>query len=113
MVLNNDETGLTDFLAEICPVPDNKGPNDNFPLPDHHWINKPYKDHNYKTLLFLAIEKNVNLTKILLRAGAKAEAYNDVLGKCPIHVSIEIESGAQLKALLIEEHNKANIGKVF
>ena len=109
--MNNDETGLTDFLAEICPISDDKKcSSDNFPLPDHHWINKPYKDHNYKTLLFLAIEKgNPGLTRILISAGAKAEAYNDTLGKCPIHVAIENQSSSQLKALLEQENNKANI----
>ena len=63
-------------MAEICPISDDKKcSSDNFPLPDHHWINKPYKDHNYKTLLFLAIEKgNPGLTRILISAGAKAEA---------------------------------------
>ena len=56
------------------------------------------------------MEKNTELTKIILRAGAKADAYNDILGKCPIHVAIELKSKNLVKVLLgSEPHNKANV----
>ena len=45
------------------------------------------------------MEKNVDLTQILLRGGAKADAYNDILGKCPIHVAAELESTDLIKVL--------------
>ena len=53
---------------------------------------------------------NSEMTKLLLTAGAKADAYNDILGKCPIHVAIELES-KQLLSILLESTpgNKANV----
>ena len=45
-----------------------------------------------------------------LIAGAKADAYNDILGKCPIHIAIELESKSSLIALLdCCQGNRANI----
>ena len=105
-VLSNDEVGLCDLLAEICPEP-----NDQV-LPDQHWINKPCgNEHNNKTLLQIAMEKeNLKMTQLLLKAGAKADYYNDLLGKCHIHISIELVSEKLLKILLESfDKNKANV----
>ena len=77
LILNNDLTNLSDLLAEISPE------KANFPLDEDHWINKPCnQSQNYKTLLHIAIEqKNPEIVKLLIKAGAKADAYNDILGK--------------------------------
>ena len=111
----NDDTGLSDLLAEVCPLPDDSNKSNHvavFPLPDTHWINKPQSnEYKHKTLLHLSMEKgNSDMTKLLLTAGAKADAYNDILGKCPIHVAIELESKHLLLLLLDStKGNKANI----
>ena len=46
------------------------------------------------------MEKSLEMTQILLRAGAKADAYNDLLGQCAIHIAIDLKSREILKALL-------------
>ena len=86
--MTNDETGLSDLLAEVCPLSDDSKNKSNhvnsiFPLPDSHWINLPQGiEYQKKTLLHLAMEKGKSeITKLLLTAGAKADAYNDILGK--------------------------------
>ena len=96
-------TSLSDLLAEICP--DDKG---NFPFPDDHWINKPWnQSQNYKTLLHIAMEqKNPDMVQLLLKAGAKSDVYNDILGLTPLHVAIKIQNKEILELLL---QNKANI----
>ena len=97
-------TRLSDLLAEISP--DDKG--NNFPLPDDHWINKPWnQSQNYKTLLHIAMEqKNPDMVQLLLKAGAKSDVYNDILGLTPLHVAIKIQNKEMLELLL---QNKANI----
>ena len=53
-VLTNDDTGLSDLLAEVCPLPDDSNKSNHvgsFPLPDTHWINKP----QVRILLYLKI----------------------------------------------------------
>ena len=102
LVLNDSQSKLSDFLAGICPEGDDSAhtTTGQYPFPDHHWINKPLgTTYQCKTLLHLAMEKNVDLTQILLRGGAKADAYNDILGKCPIHVAAELESTDLIKVL--------------
>ncbi len=109
----NDEAGLSDLLAEVCQVYDDD--KDVVPLPEDHWINKPCDDtHRFKTLLHLAIENgNVSMVEKLLRAGARAENYNDVLGKCPIHVAVEADSRDMLETLLkTYPKNTANVDSV-
>merc|ERR1711963_515746 len=115
-VLTNDETGLSDLLAEVCPLSDDSKKsnhvNTTFPMPDSHWINKPQgTEYQKKTLLHLAIDKgNLGMIKLLLTAGAKADAYNDILGKCPIHIATELESKNILVVLLSAiQGNKANV----
>ena len=44
---------------------------------------------------------NSEMIKLLVTAGAKADAYNDILGKCPIHAAVELES-KQLLSILLE-----------
>ena len=97
-------TRLSDLLAEISP--DDKG--NNFPLPDDHWINKPWnQSQNYKTLIHIAMEqKNPEMVHLLLKAGAKSDVYNDILGLTPLHVAIKIKDKEILEILL---KNKANI----
>jgi hypothetical protein len=111
LILNNDLAGLSDLLAEVCPQADNAGQqqskNEEFPMPDNHWINQtnlselqggsPQKG---KTLLHLALERGPDMTELLLRAGAKADSYNDILGKAPIHVATELGSRQVLEILL-------------
>ena len=71
--MTNDETGLSDLLAEVCPLSDDSKNKSNhvnsiFPLPDSHWINLPQGiEYQKKTLLHLAMEKgNSEITKLLL-----------------------------------------------
>ena len=79
-ILTNDETGLSDLLAEVCPLSDDSKNKSNhvnsiFPLPDNHWINMPQGiEYQKKTLLHLAMEKgNSEITKLLLTGHSKTK----------------------------------------
>ena len=51
-------------------------------------------------------QKNPDMVQLLLKAGAKSDVYNDILGLTPIHVAIKIQNKEILELLL---QNKANI----
>lgn len=81
---------MRNLLADVCPVGDDaEAPASSaeeaaaFPLPDSHWINKPYgTDQKHKTLLHLAIERRMDdMVKALLSAGARADLYNEMTGQ--------------------------------
>ncbi len=115
LVLDGDVTSLSDLLADIGNEADNNVNNqskkEEFPLPESHWINQPYGTKvGFKTLLHLALEqKNPELVKLLLRAGARADSYNDILGVAPIHTAINAGSLDLLKILLdCEPANQAS-----
>ena len=51
-------------------------------------------------------QKNPEMVHLLLKAGAKSDVYNDILGLTPLHVAIKIQNKEILEILL---KNKANI----
>ena len=45
--------------------------------------------------------KNPEMVQLLLKAGAKSDAYNDILGLTPLHVAIKIQNKEILEMTLI------------
>ena len=77
-IKRKDVAGLTNILADVCPVDDDRCGEDvpEYPLPLDHWINTPLgKEGDYQTLLHVALEtKCVDMVRILVRAGAIYDA---------------------------------------
>ncbi|CAB4060172.1 unnamed protein product [Lepeophtheirus salmonis] len=60
----------------------------NAPIP--HWINEGHQRLKFKSFLHIALEdRNEEFVNLLLRAGARADTYNEVLGVGLLHVAIE------------------------
>jgi len=116
-LIRHDLAGLTGVLADVCPVDDDADHEsvDEYPLPADHWINAPLgKEGAYKTLLHLGIETgNVEIVRLLVTAGARADQHNDDLGLSPVHVACKQGSTVLTKALLENTKNKADVNAMM
>ena len=116
-IKNNDLNGLTNILAEACPIGDDQtesGSTKNaFPLPDEHWINAHFGvEEKYRTLLEVAVELGqIDSVKALLRAGARADLHNETTGESPIHMAVEHAGIGIVKLLLEYMSNKPLLNK--
>ena len=81
-----------------------------FPLPEDHWINQPLETENCLTLLQLSVSQpRAEFTQLLVRAGARADQYNDLLDTAVIHTAILGGHGEQhLVALFSDNRNMAS-----
>ena len=82
-----------------------------YPLPEDHWINQPIESENCLSLMQLSVgQPNTKFTQLLIRAGARADQYNDMLDMAPIHSAILGGHGEQhLVALLEDDRNRASV----
>lgn len=107
--LKNQE--LTVF-ADLVNEADLEGGHEK-PLPPNHWINQPLEEEADKSLLMLALEKNLlDFVDVLLKAGADAKLNNQALGRAPIHVAILHGNLEGLKMLFRDFANKADVNAV-
>ena len=82
-----------------------------YPLQEDHWINQPIETENSFTLLQLSVQQPaVEFTQLLIRAGAKADMYNDDLDQAVLHSAVLNGHGEQhIVALLADPRNKADV----
>ena len=82
-----------------------------YPLPEDHWINQPLESENSFTLLQLSVQQPaVEFTQLLVRAGAKADMYNDDLDQAVLHSAVLGKHSEQhIAALLADPRNKADV----
>ena len=68
-----------------------------FPVSEEHWMNKPVEgDEESNTLLMAAINDHLHpYTEVLLKAGARADLYNQERGLAPIHLAVQVMSENQ------------------
>ena len=77
----------------------------SYPLPEDHWINQPVETENCHTLLQMSVSQpRSEFTKMLIRAGAKADQYNDMLDMAAIHTAILGGHGEQHLIVLFEDN---------
>ena len=117
-VKRQDVAGLSNILADVCPVDDDETRDEagEYPLAEDHWINTPLgKDGDYKTLLHLALEtRSHDMVRILVRAGARCDNHNDDLGVSPVHVAADQDDLESLKILMeTGSKNQANINNMM
>uniref|UniRef100_A0A0K2VB98 Transient receptor potential cation channel protein painlesslike [Acyrthosiphon pisum] n=1 Tax=Lepeophtheirus salmonis TaxID=72036 RepID=A0A0K2VB98_LEPSM len=86
--LQKDKLRFNEILAEVSPSSDDDIKRKT--LPSHHWINEGHQRLKFKSFLHIALEdRNEEFVNLLLRAGARADTYNEVLGVGLLHVAIE------------------------
>ncbi|XP_059093898.1 transient receptor potential channel pyrexia-like [Tigriopus californicus] len=108
-LLERQLTVFTDILNE--PDPENRT---EYPLPDDHWINQPLAEEDDKTLLMLALERDLHdFTKVLLQTGASAKLFNPILGRSPIHVAVMNGNLRSLELLFSIGSNMPNINAIM
>ena len=74
-----------------------------YPFPEEHWINQPIESENCHTLLQMCVSQpKPEFTKLLIRAGARADQYNDMLDMAAIHSAILGGHGEQHLIALLE-----------
>ena len=80
-------------------------------MPEDHWINQPLETENCLTLLQLSVgQPRAEFTQLLVRAGARADQYNDLLDTAAIHTAILGGQGEQhLVALFADNRNRASV----
>ena len=75
-----------------------------YPLPEDHWINQPLESENCLTLLQLSVcQERPDFTGLLVRAGARADQYNDMLDTAVIHTAILEGHGEQHLVALFDD----------
>jgi len=104
------------LFTDVVNNPDEEG-RDIYPLPEDHWINQEVEGKNGKTLLMEAISKHLHpYADVLLKAGARADLYNQELGVAPIHVAVQNGDLTAVKLLTDERNtrkgNKADVNQV-
>ncbi|XP_023344392.1 transient receptor potential cation channel protein painless [Eurytemora carolleeae] len=120
-ILSGDLTTFSCILADIAPLDDHHqlSLSDDekkvYPLPEEHWINQPLISDNpnlaQQLLLQVSVQQGaVEFTQLLVRAGARANMYNDETNQAVIHTAVLSQHGEDhLTALLSDEKNKADI----
>ena len=83
----------------------------SFPLGEDHWINQPVETEDSQTLLELSLaQEREEFTQLLVRAGARADQYNDLLDQAAIHTALLAGQGERhLAALLEDPRNRASV----
>eukprot|EP00095_Tigriopus_kingsejongensis_P004014 snap_masked-scaffold5_size1054832-processed-gene-0.1 protein:Tk04014 transcript:snap_masked-scaffold5_size1054832-processed-gene-0.1-mRNA-1 annotation:"transient receptor potential cation channel protein painless" len=105
-LLNRELTVFTDVLNDT----DTENRSQSFPLPDDHWINQAFPEEDDKTLLMLALEKDLHdFTKVLLQTGASGRLYNHILGRAPVHVAALSGNLRSLQLLFSLKGNQPDI----
>ena len=75
-----------------------------YPLPEDHWINQPLENENCVTLLQLSVgQAKPEFTRLLIRSGARADQYNDMLDTAVIHTAILEGHGEQHLVALFDD----------
>jgi len=116
-IKNGDLTTFSALLADVAPLDDAKHlslPDDEkelYPLPEDHWINQAIESENSFMLLQLSVQQPaVEFTQLLVRAGARADMYNDDLDQAVLHSAVLGGHGEQhIAALLVDPRNKADV----
>jgi len=121
-ILSGDLTTFSSLLADLAPLDDAhllSLPDDEkqvYPLPEDHWLNQPLSCSAPPAaadllLLQLSVQQpQVQFTNLLVRAGARADTYNQQINQAVIHSAVLSQHGEQhLVALLCDEKNKADV----
>ena len=83
----------------------------SYPLGEDHWLNQPVESEDSQTLLELSLaQERPEFSRLLVRAGARADQYNDLLDMAALHTALLAGHGENhLPALLEEPRNRASV----